>query len=475
MLWAGLWFERLALECFPRTGDQPLAIIEEVLGKPRLHACNGAARRSGVVPGMALDAALSLCQDLQSRLRDRAAEAAALEGLADWAFAYTSTISLRPPEGLLLEVGGSLRLFGGLEPLLTRLRRDLGRLGYHATVAVAPTPLAAWWLARCGVEAVITRRAELATRLGELPAGLLSTEAGVREALAGLGLARIGDVMRIPRGGMARRLGPAIWADLDRALGRSPDPQPPYRPAERFHRHVVLPAPVQDSGQLIFAGRRLLAELAGFLQGRGMGARALEFELEHASGPITAFSLELMQPGRDPERLLALLRERLERVEPRAQVQGMGLRVERLEVLTALDGELFDSRPRDDGGAGLVERLRARLGEDAVTGLATVADHRPERAWRTVQPGAKSVPGPSLPRPAWLLPEPETLAVQEAMPCYQGRLTLVAGPERIEAGWWEGAPVLRDYYVAETADHRRLWIYRELRDPDRWFLHGLFG
>ena len=45
----------------------------------------------------------------------------------------------------------------------------------------------------------------------------------------------------------------------------------------------------------------------------------------------------------------------------------------------------------------LVERLRARLGDAAVTGLRPHPDHRPELAWRCMEPGAGSESAADLP------------------------------------------------------------------------------
>jgi protein ImuB len=145
----------------------------------------------------------------------------------------------------------------------------------------------------------------------------------------------------------------------------------------------------------------------------------------------------------------------------------------------------------------LIERLRARLGEDAVLGLTRVADHRPERAWRTCKPGdggARLQLGPRRPRtegnlprfpsvtslpplgrPLWLLAQPRALTVSADAPCYDGRLTLLSGPERIESGWWDGHDVMRDYFVACNPDEALLWIYRDRNAHAGWFLHGFFA
>ena len=82
----------------------------------------------------------------------------------------------------------------------------------------------------------------------------------------------------------------------------------------------------------------------------------------------------------------------------------------------------------------------------------------------------------------WLCPEPQPLHERGARPLLDGRpLQLLAGPERIEAGWWDGALEARDYFIAAAEDDALVWIYRA-RLPlasgpagDGWFLHGRFA
>ena len=158
------------------------------------------------------------------------------------------------------------------------------------------------------------------------------------------------------------------------------------------------------------------------------------------------------------------------------------------------------------GGAGVespafIERLRARLGDVAVHGVQMVADHRPEAAWRSVEPGTragdlpggvvsgttKSVPPganvsrgvcqwPAFTRPPWLLSVPRLLRERAGLLRLRGASWACSrDPERIESGWWDGAEVARDYYVAIDARGARLWVFRERAEPHRWFLHGVFG
>ena len=109
---------------------------------------------------------------------------------------------------------------------------------------------------------------------------------------------------------------------------------------------------------------------------------------------------------------------------------------------------------------------------DAVYGLATVPDHRPEHAWRHIEPGdwdPREFRAPGA-RPSWLLGAARRLE--------PGRFELLAGPERIECGWWDGRDVRRDYFVAGTPDDALVWIYRDHRygvDDGEWFLHGVYA
>ena len=51
---------------------------------------------------------------------------------------------------------------------------------------------------------------------------------------------------------------------------------------------------------------------------------------------------------------------------------------------------------------------------------------------------------------------------------------LLAGPERIESGWWDGADVARDYYLARGLHGAQLWVFRDLRSGT-WCVHGLWA
>ena len=81
---------------------------------------------------------------------------------------------------------------------------------------------------------------------------------------------------------------------------------------------------------------------------------------------------------------------------------------------------------------------------------------------------------PSQPRPLWMLDKPLRLMMRDQRPIYRRPLKMLTRTERIEAGWWDGNRVERDYYVAADDRGHMFWVYRE-RLSGEWYLQGLFG
>lgn len=478
MHWLALHFPDLPLEIYTRTVPRagPLAITERGRER-RVLLCNAAAAVRGVVTGQAAAAALALVEDLRLVPHRPETERAALERIALWAGRFSSRVSLVAPRSLLLEAGRSLLLFGGMRGFMERVLQEVGTLGYRVHWCLGPAPEGVLLLVRRGTDTVLADAAAARAALGRVPLTGLELDERRLETLLHMGLRTLGDVLRLPRADLAERFGVEFPNYLARLLGEVPDPRPAFEPPARFSGRLELPAEVSDAQALLFAARRLIVELCGFLLGCGGGVQRLDWTLFHPEERSSRLTLGLARPEREPEYLAELLRERLERFEISGPVREIGLTAAQVQPLAPENLTLFPDagRRRADAGARLLERLQARLGQEAVTGLGLVADHRPERAWRRVAPG-ESVQGQGqVRRPLWLLSEPQPLAQRDGWPWHQGqRLELNPERERIEAGWWDGGEVGRDYFVARSLRGARLWVFRELGGRRCWFLHGWF-
>jgi len=426
---------------------------------------------------MGLAAAWALAPGLRLRERNLRAEREALEGVAGWLCRFTPAVSLEPPQGVLAEVRGSLRHFGGLCALATRIREGVAALGFSAHLAAAPTARGAWLLTFAETELLLEDVSTLKRTLERLPIEVLGASDEAQTLLNRIGVRSVSALLALPRASLARRLGPALRADLDRALGSEPEPRRFFAPPGRFAATLELPAEVEHAEGLLFAARRLLLQLEGLLSARQAGVRQFRVVLGHRRQAPTRIEIGLAGAGREAERFVALLRERLSRHALAAPVES--IRVE-ANAFVALEGRttgLFGGT-QEDGEAWhrLVERLQARLGEEAVSGLALNPDYRPERAWRSCLPGEEAPATKDIafgPRPLWLVEPPRVLEERGGVPQQNGPLTMLAGPERIESGWWDDAEVRRDYFIARAADRALLWIYRE--PGGGWYLHGIFA
>lgn len=486
-LWLHIHLLQFSLDILTRgnSSRQACVLVEGQGTRLKVALANKYATSLGVREGMPIGAA-QILGDLTVLARDERAERQALERLCAWFYQFTPIVSPVPHDGLLLEIRGSLKLFGGVDGLLNRVRRGLRDLGYRAAIAIAPTPQAATVLARAGQLRTIFTKAELSKVLSSVPLSTLRLESKQRSILESFGVRTIGDCLRLPHGGFGRRTSPKVVDVFARLIGRAPDPRTRFELPKLFQSSLDLPWETINAQSLSIAGEKLLHELTGYLRSCVSATRHLRWTLTYADGHATHFQLELTQPSREHQHFALLLREQLSRFQLDGHVKGIALYVDDITPLQDIhEGDLFKQRREGayEDWSSFLDRLRARLGEKAVRGLQRVADHRPECAWRWSQVSSynnKTTSGqfgttPKVPeRPVWLMRRPIRLRPQQGHLDINGPLQLTEDRERIETGWWDGKPIGRDYFVAANPSGARLWIYRELTGEKNWYLHGIF-
>lgn len=474
--------------------------MHAVLQRDSVMAATPAALAAGVRPGMRRGGALAIAPEVSLHERDMKREQEALQSMALTLLQYTPHIVLDVLEGeagLLMEVGASLRLFGGPRALCRLACDSVMALGFTPRLAMAPTAHGACLLARaggrssqhggCGAGRTL-KLSSLLRRLDALPLELLPAAQAHVDLLTGIGCVTLGDLRRLPRAGLQRRCGKQVAAELDQAYGDAAELFEWIEAPPTFSKRLELPDRIEHAEGLLFAVRRLLTEMTGWLVARHLAVSRFTLLLEHERGrsavPPTTLEIALAEAAWREEHLLQLLKERLARLTLAAPAIALRLEATQLSPLAPPSESLF---PEPGGTPAdyrrLLELLTARLGEQAVMTPAPVADHRPEvrNAWQAAAQAQQRQRGldalaPHAERPFWLLAEPVALLVREHRPFYGSPLTLLSGPERIECGWWDSAFTVRDYYIGMDADGACYWIYRERFDlEERWHLHGLFA
>lgn len=491
-LWIGVHLPLLSLETFRPRWSEPG--LYAVIDRKTVLLASDAAMQSGVRIGMRCASVTAIVPDLMMLERDVKKEQLAMDNVALTLLQYTPEIAFAKDDSILLDVTASLSAFGGRLALCRRIRSSIAVLGFTGQISCAPTARGAWLLARytlttAATTATCLRRAlkmsTMTKRLDALPCTLLPAACSHQEWLQGIGCRSIGDLRKLPRAGLQRRTNTDLLLELDQAYGSAIELVEWVKAPETFSAKLDMPDRIEYAEALLFSARRLIVQLIGWLVARQQAVSHVVLWLEHERGryaiPATPIDIRLGEPTWHEEHIVRLLKELLSRIELIASVIAIRLEAKHLSPMLPPTESLFP----EPGGtpadfSRLLELLKARLGDDCVLHAAPLADYRPEVSnhWAPATLGKSRplVTHEKINRPCFLLAQPIALLMRDHRPFYGSPLQLIQGPERIEAGWWDGKLVVRDYFVAQGSEAACYWVYRERAQQEvRWFLHGLFA
>lgn len=412
--------------------------------------------------------------------------------LSTWALQFTPRVALLE-ESVVMDVAASTRLFGGRSALRDRVFLESKELGCES-LAWAQNSLAALCLARAGKEN--QDNGQLAPLLSGLQLDVLTATHRHLATLGHIGCRFLGDLRRLPRGGINHRFGKDLVIALDQAYGDVPTAHEWVQPSDDFHSRLELMSRVELAPALLAGAHILLLQLGGWLTARQAGVTAFTFGWAHdtmrakhveATGSLT---VRTAVPTRSVDKLEKLLAEHLAHVElqaPAGEVMLTATEVVRVEQRSL--SFLPDVVNRRESRMLLRERIAARIGSENVQRPVLREDYRTEwtQHWLPLdqQPPKRKAGSPPFPAPTCVLDTPLPLAVRNSRPHFQGPLKLLLGPHLVEGGWWHrvGAPerqdhthVRRDYWLAQSPHGGFLWVFKERQESkDRWFLHGSFS
>jgi protein ImuB len=492
--------------------DLPCIVVAKQNNALQIYALDDAAARLGLEVGLPLANASAVCPDIQVFDADEAADAQALNAIADWCDRFTPLVALDCPHGLFLDITGCAHLFGGEAKLMQVLCGALTRQGFAVSAAVAGTSVCARTMNR-HVHGRIIPDGEEADSVKPLPVFALGAEDAITRGLRRAGLKTIGDVASRARHEITARFGAHFTSLLEQALGLGDAPISPRKPLPDYIVEKRFAEPVSTDGVIAAALFRLAQMLVAAMERQGKGARRLEASFFRTDGAVRAIAVDTGQPVTKAEVIDRLFRERLEALndplDPGFGFDLVRLSASRTEIVMQQQRDLDANVHDNDELAALIDRIAARIGGRRVVvhlpqdthiperaGLAAPAQHHLAAAAVAMWPAR--VKGEPPLRPLRLFERPEPIEVMFAevpdkppkhFKWRRASHTIVRaeGPERVAMEWWRSQKAMptRDYFRVEDETGVRFWLYRNglygeiVREgktvPPDWFVHGLFA
>lgn len=495
MLWLGLHFFELELEVFTQASSDAKPTV--ILANNKVVCRNPQAIQAGILPGATLATAHTIATDLVHHHQDPGRDHNALTVLAESLYQLSSHISIQPPNGLILEVSRSLKLFRSSHRLQAKAVKLCDSLEHKVCARLANTPAAAMALARSGetqleevaLDTLVPQHPNLKTLTKKVAAKRNAFTDTLVERCHNMGIYQLGPLLALPTQELGQRFGKPLLQHLQQLTGEHADPQQFIVPTEAFSQPLHLLDPIRNKGGLRFPMQRLATQLQHWLIGRELAVQQIRWAFNtHDTNTQKAILLDIKfaNPQRMSTALLSITQLKLEQQDLPADILSLSLTAVQLLPWQEQSKDLFQLLSKNKScntRSDLVDQLRARLGDEVCETLTVQDQHHPQwthQAQRVEQAVAKRSTTKSTTsskttgrlkksRPLWLLPEPKPLLKKKAQP---PELILLQGPERIRTGWWK-AGIFRDYYVARLSNGAHGWVFVDAQQ--QWYLHGYFS
>lgn len=477
--------------------DVPLVISGRDGGRRVIVAADSAARAVGLRVGMQVAKAQALVKDVVVEDHRPDVDRRELQRLALWMLGnYAPVVAMDMPDGIVIDTTGADHLHGNETLMLTGMINRLRGMGFHARAAIADSWGAAHALARYGKDpAAVAPSGEVAEAVLDLPLSALRLDGDVVSSLHTLGFERVRDLETTPRAPLALRFGPQVGRRLDQFLCRVPEPIDPIRPSEAIEVRRAFAEPISAAETIARYIGKLVQSICDLLEEQGVGVRRLDLICHLVDGKIQVVRAGTAKPVRDVARLVRLLCDRIDTIDPGFGIEILLLSASRVEPLDAVQAvsSLIEEPEADVGG--LVDVIANR--GHRVYRIAAVESDVPERSFMLVPPLSEEdeIGWPMhWPRPSRLFLHPESIQCIAPLPdhppvrfTWRGIRHVVKradGPERVHGEWWlrdAELVAVRDYFSLENEAGERFWVYRqgdgEHADSGsgNWFIHGVFG
>ncbi|PQJ09389.1 nucleotidyltransferase [Flavipsychrobacter stenotrophus] len=491
-----LWFRHLTTDWMirrrPELSDRPFVFASPERGRMVVSAANIAAEAKGIMAKMVVADCRAILPSLEVLDEIPGQATKLLRAIAEWCIRFTPVAAVDEPDGIMLDVSGCPHLWGGERPYLIDLLQKLRGFGYDVRAAIADTAGAAWAVCHFGkVKPIIEPCCQLEALL-PLPPASLRLEVETLQKLEKLGLHQVSSFINMPRRALRRRFGDTLLLRLDQALGQEPEIIHPIQPIEPYHERLPCMEPIRTGTGIEIALQQLLETMCQRLVDEGKGLRKSIFKGFRIDGNIQQIVIGTVRPSRNVAHLFKLFENKIPGITPALGFELFILEAPVVEDIAIAQETLWHTSEHDDVAISeLLDRIGGKVGMHTIHRYLPDEHYWPERSYK-VTTALQEKPATDwrtdLPRPLYILPQPEIIEVTVPIPdyppmlfIYKGALHTIIkadGPERIEQEWWITGGLQRDYYCVEDEKGGRYWLFRSGHyssgEPE-WYIHGFFA
>jgi protein ImuB len=501
----------LRLEPADRFREDAFAVMDGSESLLKISACNEAARRAGITPGMT-KAQAEAAPQVQLRKRVVEQEQSAHAALLDCGYRFSPRVESTSPGTITIDLTGTERLLGTAPKIGRQLARRAEGCGFEVNVALAANPDTALYAARGFTGISVIASGEEARRLASLPIEVLRPPEEVVETLDSWGIRDFQALAALPAIPLTQRLGQQGLHLQRLARGEVRRELVPAEPAVAFRESMELEEPVELLEPLVFLLNRLLEQVTARLLTRSLATDHVQVNLTleaqddrqltaspAPSGPAPLYqrTLKLPTPTQDKNVLLKLLHLDLEEHPPQAPVKKVLVEAISAHVRFGQGGLFQPIAPEPAKLEITMARLRAVVGDQDEQGRGRVGfpkvidTHKPDSFQVLLFDPERKEPKPRMAAsstPRFVLrrfrpPLNARVELDRAVPAmmtFNGRRTKVtnaSGPWRSSGSWWDKTEEWqREEWDVELRVTGGVGVYRIFRElpSGKWFVEGIY-
>jgi protein ImuB len=361
--------------------------------------------------------------------------------------------------------------------LIEKITAELDRRGFTTHIGIGPSQESAWLFSQTSLIPEVSQLdegASLVARLGPIALNRLDGFEKDVSALNKAGVHRFGELLALPPESLKRRCSQTFCHWIDRLLCRVEVAVEDFHPEPEYSDIAWLGYGSTNNQELIYPMEQLLQDFSQFLRNTQLQTQHIRWDFIATQGESPQLHVHSSECHNDSARWLEQSRLKLEHLQFDDLIEGISLTACELSLAQLTTQDLFLESKHQEPLSQLIDRLRSRLGFQAVSHVYERAEHLPEHC-SFVDSNQLDTPiakAKNLRRPFWLLESPQPISQRGNQLYWLDALEIISGPERLEDCWWS-QPTSRDYYIAKTGGGQPVWIFQD-RHNRCWFLQGIF-